>query len=566
MINDVTISPGFIDPEISFDTDVVEVIVKFNGSLALLEEEMDVQIENLGMGYAIITLRANQIRGLYDYPQIEFIEVPKIVTFSLRESLIRSCVTQVQSPQGYGLTGQGVLIAIIDSGIDYTHPDFRNPDGTTRILFLWDQSGSGNPPPGFSAGTEYNAAQLNEALQSAQPLLVIPQMDTVGHGTSVSGPAAGNGRASNGLNKGVAPEASLLVVRLGQRGLESFSRTTEIMRAVKYVYDKALILGMPLAVNLSFGTNNGAHDGQSLFEGYINAISTTWKSVFVVASGNEGVAGHHFSAKIAQNEAINVDFVISSFTPSVYMAMWKNFVDDLSLELIAPGGRSSGIIRPGGAPVTRFRSPEVAITIYYGQPTVYNDDQEVFFYFQALDGVIPSGLYRLIVRGERVVDGRFNLWLPTVEEVTTNTAFFNPTVETTLTLPSTALNVLTVGAYDARQGSAADFSGRGYTRNNVYVKPDLVAPGVAVITTWVGGQYGTSSGTSIAAPFVTGSAALMMEWGIIQGNDPFLYGQRAKAFLQKGAGRFPGQTYPNPIWGYGTLCLKNTMDELFIRR
>ena len=158
--------------------------------------------------------------------------------------------------------------------------------------------------------------------------------------------------------------------------------------------------------------------------------------------------------------------------------------------------------------------------------------------------------------------GRFNIWLPTTAEVTRGTAFRIPTINTTLTLPSTSKNAITVGAYNSRLNSIADFSGRGYTRNNVYIKPDLAAPGIGIISARSGGGYGIYTGTSFAAPFVTGAAALLMEWGIVNKNDPFLYGQRAKAFLRKGAAREVNITYPNQIWGYGFLCINNTLDLL----
>ena len=158
--------------------------------------------------------------------------------------------------------------------------------------------------------------------------------------------------------------------------------------------------------------------------------------------------------------------------------------------------------------------------------------------------------------------GRFNIWLPTIAEVTRGTAFRVPSIDTTLTLPSTSKSVITVGAYNSRLNSVADFSGRGYTRNNVYIKPDLVAPGVDILTTKSGGGYDIFTGTSYATPFVTGAASLLMEWGIVSRNDPFLYGQRMKSFLRKGAIREPGIIYPNNRWGYGFLCIKDTLDLL----
>ena len=556
----------FTDTELESGFDTAsgrwEVIVKYNGDLTRIAQELDAEVEILSATYAIITLSHTQLRALYGYTEIEYIELPKRLSRMLTDSLRQSCVPPVHNPRGsFGLLGAGSLVAILDSGIDYTHPDFRNEDGTTRILYYWDQTAEGRPPAGFPGGAEYDAAWLNRALSGALPSEEVPQGDTIGHGTAVAGVAAGNGRASNGRDMGVAPQASLLAVRLGRRGQESFARTTELMRALSYAIQKAQDLAMPVAVNISYGTNNGPHDGGSLFVSFINEMSLKWKTVIVVAAGNEGHAGHHFAGVIRQGETMDVDFVTISGLSSMYLTLWKNFADTFDFELIAPNGLSSGPISHL-RPLTVLGAQGISVYISYGQPTHYNVDQEIFFQFSAGERTIPEGLWRIRVRAQYVTDGRFHIWLPTTEEVTEETAFLVPEQETTLTLPSTSKNVVTVGGYGGRMNSPLSFTGQGNTRNDVYTKPDLVAPAFAVIAPQAGGGYGAFTGTSIAAPFVTGAAALMMEWGIIQNRDPFLYGQRVKAFLRQGARRAPDVTYPNRVWGYGRLCLQNTMNVL----
>ena len=544
----------------SNDKDKREVIVKYSGDLEKIEKELGIKIEILDENYAIITLSPNQICLLHNYTEIQYIEIPKIVSYILRQELNSVCIPTLQN-SNYNLTGKGTIIALIDSGIDYTHPDFRNSDGTSRIIYIWDQEGTGIPPEEFENGVEYNNEELNRALSTDQPYNIIPRMDIVGHGTTVIGVAAGNGRASNGREIGIAPEASIIVVKLGQTGQESFARTTEIMRAIKYVINKAKKLNMPIAINISFGTNNGAHSGNSLFETYIDDMSQKWKTAIIVASGNEGSAGHHFEGVVGTNQTIDIDFRVLANLKSLYITFWKNFVDTFELELIAPNGKSSGSI----SATTNFYNINISGTtvyIYNRQPVHYNEEQEIFFIFNMEDPYSAEGLWRIRVRGVDVVDGRFNAWLPTTEEVSINTSFLIPSVNTTLTLPSTARRVITVGGYNSTINSFAEFSGRGYTRNDVYVKPDLVAPAIGVLTTRMGGGYDSYSGTSIAAPFVTGACALMMEWGIVNGNDSLLYGQRIKAFLKKGARREQDRVYPNPLWGYGTLCIKDTIDYL----
>lgn len=551
----------FQDIERLAEMEFGEVIVKYSGDIHRVETELGVEVEVLGEGFAIITLRGEQIPMLYDYREIEYIELPKTLSLTLNQSLREACISTVQSPAEYNLTGAGTLVGIIDSGIDFTHPDFRNQDGSSRILYIWDQTVDGSPPSGFRQGTEYNNQQLNAALASTQPYEIVTSTDVIGHGTAVAGIAAGNGRASEGREKGVAPDASLIIVKLGYRGFESFARTTEVMRALKYLLDKAEELGMPVAINISFGTNAGSHDGSSLFETYVNSVTGRWKNVIVAATGNEGAAGHHFSGEIGPSQTMDVGFVVAENLNSLYLTFWKNFADSFTLELILPNGKSTGEIGPSQR-YTIKNMDGVSVQIFYGQPTHYNEDQEIYFLIRKQESNIPQGFWQLRVRGVEVIDGRFDIWLPTVEEVGMGTAFTEPSPNTTLTLPATVERVLSVGGYNAAIDAAAQFSGRGFTRNNAYVKPDLVAPAVGIISARAGGGYDSYTGTSMAAPFVTGAAALMMQWGIVLGNDPFLYGQRVKAYLKKGARRRPNINYPNPIWGYGALCLKDTMDFL----
>jgi len=270
---------------------------------------------------------------------------------------------------------------------------------------------------------------------------------------------------------------------------------------------------------------------------------------------------------VCKGETLEIDFTVTSNLSSLYITLWKDFADDFEITLIAPNGESTGTLLPN----EKNKTASIGGTNVYffnTTPVQYNEEQEIFFLLKPrlpsiqTPPAVSSGLWKIKIRGIEIVDGVFNIWLPTTEEVSRQTAFLIPSINTTLTLPSTSKKVITAGAYNSRINSIADFSGRGYTRNNVYIKPDLVAPGVGIITTKTGGGYDSFSGTSFAAPFVTGACSLIMEWGIVNNNDPFLYGQRLKSFLRKGARRETNVMYPNASWGYGFLCIKDTLDLL----
>ena len=531
----------------SEETKAWDLIVKYTGSLQKYASDI-VQIVELYNEYAIITVPENLVEAVSDWPEVEYIEKPPRLYFQVAQGKRASCISLVQVPP-LSLTGRGVLVAVIDSGIDYKHQEFLNPDGSSRILYLWDQMAVGTPPTGYTMGREFTQEDLNQSLSEDRDAVTA---DTSGHGTAVAAIAAGN--------SGVAYESELIVVRLGQPRTESFPRTTELMQAVNYVIEKAVEIGRPVAINLSFGNTYGSHAGNSLVETYLDDMSNFWKSVLVIGTGNEGNAAGHTEVILPMGRDTEVPFLIQSYETSLNIQIWKSYVDNILLELISPEGQRVGYFQPVLGP-QRFTLGQTEILIYYGEPSPCSMYQEIFVDFIPKQNYLDSGQWRFRLIPERIADGRVNFWMPTHTILNSGTRFLYPSPEHTLTIPSTALRAISVAAYDSIRNVYADFSGRGNNINGIG-KPDLAAPGVGIRTAAPGNQYVTVDGTSFAAPFVTGSSALLMQYGIVDGNDPFLYGEKVKAYLRYGAQPLPGITeYPNPLIGWGALCVSESLPK-----
>ena len=538
-----------------------EVIIKYSGTLGQVREIAESVVE-LSNEFAIVTVREDRLEALSGIEAVEYIEKPKRLFFQVENGRRVSCMTSVQirPPKLYGT---GVLVAIIDSGIDYANLDFRNADGTTRIYALWDQTIPGNPPEGYVQGTEYTQEKINEALQQenrTERMKIVPSEDRSGHGTAVAGIAAGNGRGSKGARyQGVASESGILVVKLGTPREEGFPRTTELMQAIDYVVKKAQRAGRPVAINISFGNTYGSHTGTSLLERFIADIANLWKSVICIGMGNEGASAGHTAGILKENTEERIPLAVQMKETAINVQIWKRYHDIVDISLISPAGVQIGPI-PEVIGTQRFVVGDTEILLYYGEPSPFHVSQEIFIEFLPKDSYITPGIWQFVLTPRKIVTGEYDLWLPSENVLNRGTAFRYPTERGTLTIPSTSQRVISVGAYDSLTFAYADFSGRGGLEGES--KPDLVAPGVDITAPTPSGIYQTFTGTSFATPFVSGAAALMMEWGIVRGNDPYLYGEKVKAYLRRGARPLPGFTeYPNPQVGYGALCLRDSLPE-----
>ncbi|MGE4277209.1 MAG: S8 family peptidase [Lawsonibacter sp.] len=479
-----------------------------------------------------------------------------------------SGITQIHNQPYLNLKGQNVLVGIIDTGIDYTLPVFLRKDGTSKIQFLYDQTVPGPPPESFVFGTEYTNEQINLALQSPNPYEIVPQRDNSGHGTFIASVAAGS--ASNGFT-GAAPEADLIVVKLDrakpfyydrflitQEQKNAFS-SSYVMVGVEYVLQKARRLGRPVSICVALGSNFGGHDGYSIFEEYLSGVAGQKGVCMCVGAGNESLARHHLQGKLtATGETQNVDLRAGENAGDLTVSIWNNIADRLSVSVRSPSGELVGRIpaKTGPSQITKLVLETSTVAVQYFFPLETSGAQLTAV--RILNAT--PGIWTILVHGDIVLDGQFNCWLPLTGFVSPSVEFLSASPYTTITVPGTAINTICCGAYNSFTNSLYMNSSWGPTRTPM-MAPDLVSPGENVQGYYPSGS-GIMSGTGVATAITTGACALLLQWGVVEGNDVSMSTYQIRAYLIRGCDRSTAMEYPNPQWGYGKLDLLQTFDYM----
>lgn len=533
--------------------------------------------------YAVVHVPLESILPL-SFEKYSYYSVPSLFSLLDTSSMEESGIQQVLNTPSLANGGRGTIIGLADTGIDYTNPLFRNPDGTTRILSIWDQTLPDDPdqiPPGVpdyfpnsgaSYGTQYTEEEINRALDSDDPYSLVPSRDTEGHGTFLAGIAAG-GFADDGSFNGAAPQCRLAVVKLkpAKTYLRDFFQIrpqaaayqeNDIMMAMKYLYVTSLRFGMPLVILLALGTNSGSHEGRSPLSSTLQSLSRFPGIISVAAAGNEAGLGHHYRGSVPpQADYEDVEIYVGP-QEAVYgfsMEMWSTQTASYSVSFISPGGgKADGPPSASRAQVTlTFPLEETQITVYEFPVESNSGRQLIFFRFQKP----AEGIWRIRVYGNPNFPGEFNMWLPTENFISPATRFLTPNPWSTITIPGNSAAPLTIGAYNHLNDSIAIHSSRGYALSG-QVKPDLTAPGVNVYGPGPGSSFTRRSGTSVAAAHAAGAAASLLSWGIVEGNDVNMSQASLQSYLIRGARRSSALTYPNREWGYGILDLYETFRQI----
>lgn len=465
------------------------------------------------------------------------------------------------------LRGNGIIIGFIDTGIDYTNPIFKFEDNTTRVVNIWDQSIEGTGGSLYPYGTIYTEEQINEALRSSDPFSIVPSRDENGHGTMLAGIAAGNERGVLGGYVGGAPDASIAIVKLKpakaylkeayliKEGAVAYQEN-DYLTGINYLLQLAVELGKPIAICTAIGSNQGGHDGTTIVERYLQEASVFENVIFALSAGNEANQGHHYNGRVTQGGSSLFEINVGENERGFSMDLWVTSPDKLAVSVRTPLGGDTGRVPINDIRVQTYTFPleNAKIQIEYVGLEINSGEQSIRFRF-----ITPTpGIWAVVVYGENVVDGSYNVWLPREGFVERETVFLQPNVNMTITTPANAYESLVVGAYNGTDQSIFAGSSRGPTRNMVNL-PSLVAPGVNVLAPNLTGGYSRYSGTGVATAVTISACALLLEWAILEGNLRFINTLVAKTILIRGARRNPNQPYPNNIEGYGKLDFQNSL-------
>ncbi len=487
-------------------------------------------------------------------------------------SLDDAGVTQIRNSPYLNLTGKSVLVGFIDTGIEYTHQAFKNPDGTTRIVSIWDQTidTTDSRPADFYYGTEYTQEQINLALTSADPLSIVPSTDTNGHGTALAGIAAGS-RNENERFSGVAQNAQIVAVKLkpAKKQLREFFfippeavcfQENDIMLGIKYLVGVANKLQRPISICIGVGTSQGPHDARSALSNYLSAMADQNGVGVTIAAGNEGNTRHHYSGTV--DIATGYDTVELRVGPNnngFSMELWGNSPNIFSIDVLSPTGQYIPRI-PARLKETReinFIFENTKLFIDYELVEAQTGNELILIRFQTP----MEGIWRFRVYSAINIEPRFNIWLPINSFLGEDTYFMQPDPYYTLTTPGNTFTPIVATSYNHVNQSLAINASRGYTVANT-ISPTLAAPGVDVIVPTLNDRYTINGGTSIAAAFTAGVVAMLLEWGIVNGNQTQFDTLQIKNFLIRGAKRDRNITYPNREWGYGILDVFNAFTSL----
>ncbi|MBS6161402.1 MAG: S8 family peptidase [Firmicutes bacterium] len=533
-------------------------------------KERGAQIFNNYYGMVHYPLEEELFQNYYEYGFF-YNTIPKLFTLLDLESLEASGILAVQNQPVLGLKGQDVLIGFIDTGIDYTHPAFRRPDGLSRIVGIWDQTlQTGQPPFDLSYGTAYSQEELNQALGMEDPFSLVPSRDENGHGTFLAGVAAGSALPQQSFS-GAAPEALIAMVKLKPAkeylkeifyvtGSAPAYQSTDIMLGIRYLILLADALKKPLVLCLGLGSNQGSHSGSSPLDSMLS-VTDQYRGIHAVtAAGNEAGKAHHFYGTAANSGAYEaVEILVEPGTSGFCAELWGQPPEVYAVGFESPLGEVIQKLPPriSFSENISFILENTRIFVTSEIVQTVSGHQLIFIRFSD-----PTpGSWKIRVYTDSFNNGNYHIWLPITGFSDPDVRFLRPNPDTTLTVPSASVSTMTTAAYNAYDNSLFPNSSRGFTRTG-QIKPDFAAPGVNVFGPNLRGGFTTATGTSVAAAITAGACAQIVEWGMGRTPPRIFNNTELKSLFIRGADRSRQELYPNREWGYGTLNVYQVFSSL----
>jgi subtilisin family serine protease len=563
--------------------EVLEVLIRAADDRVVDElraDGIEVQFPTRGATtVASVQVPLQVLETLQDNEAVERIEASRPMFTDLDISGADVRATGLHRPP-LAVRGGGVIVGIVDGGIDYTHPSLRNADGSSRILFLWDQGAPPVPGGPVPLGREYTKADLDAALASPNPRQLVPHEDTVdGHGTHVAGIAAGNERTSGGRFTGIAPDADLIAVAYESEGGVTLGRSSRAYQALSYIVQRAQ--HRPVAINVSQGMNSGGHIGETVLETGLDNLVREPGVVVVKSAGNEQQWNTHAGGQLRQGETIALELVVrSSNRQDDVVELWYDGSDRIGVALQPPDGPPLPAVAPGQQRTFETPAGNLASIESDINANDTGDTAVTIILTRGDAGVIQPGTWRLHLRGDVIRAGRYDAWIERAQRDALNmgeqTRFSPASAESTrtITIPGTARRIITVGSYVTRsvggftssppRGQISSFSSRGPTRLGL-LKPEVAAPGEEILSARSSNStrlaqpdrfHTGMSGTSMAAPHVTGAAALVLSIR------PNLTCEQVKQIIMRTARRdgFTSDA-PDTTWGNGRLDVTAAVEQ-----
>lgn len=505
---------------------------------------------------------------------IVYIQPAELYTLQEISAIEASGVYLLDEQKNLGLTGKGVVVGIIDTGIDYLNEEFMDNEGNTRISFIWDQTIDTNLTKGSRVpfGALYTRDDINKAIVAERngenPYDIVPSKDVIGHGTSMAGIVGARGK--NPKIKGIAPECEFAIIKLAQAvGFKSRNGygADRVMYGSPVIFSAISILEEylkaqknPLVILLPLGTNSGNHKGEHMLDDYIQSITSNIGIAVVSGTGNEAIENGHVSGIIQnKDEEEVIDIIIAKEQKDFFVEVWVDLPNIAEISLISPSGQSTGFIQIALNIETgyTFTFEKTKTVIYYYIPERYSGDELIRVYFEN----ITPGIWRIALKLKLGEFATYNMWMMQKDLIWPGTRFSPSNPYGTVTIPGDSTFVITVAAYNQNNNNLLAYSGTAF-KNDIEDKIDFAAGGVNTLTVGLNNTVTTVNGTSLSAAIGAGACVLLFQWGIVDGNYPYMYTESIKTFLNRGTVRRKGEQYPNPHLGYGIINFYEIFDNM----